>query len=164
MKASFRPSSERHSGFWDAAAGGIFPGLLGGMVMLVVLIASGLLMGHTPAQVMGAFDPSGRLPLRGVLIHLAVSCVYGTLFALLSHGLVIRLRFFYGPPGSASIALLGTLYGFVLWLVAVSLLRQAAASLLAIAPSGVFLLAHLFYGLTLGMEAKRQMAGAITGD
>ncbi len=152
MKAYIQPQSEQRTGFWDAAAGGIFPGLLGGVVMLIVLIAGGLLIGHTPAQVMGAFDTAGGLPLRGVLVHLAVSCVYGTLFALLLHGLVFRLRF------SWSIALLGTIYGFGLWLVALIVLRQAIPALLAATPPPVFLLAHLMYGLTLGMEAKRQIA------
>jgi len=120
--------------------------------MLVFLIAGGFLSGHTPAQVMGAFDTTDGLPLRGTLIHLAVSCVYGTLFALLTRGLAGLLR------SSAMVSLLGLFYGFLLWLIAVTLLRQAAASLLAVAPALVFLLAHLAYGLALGLAISRQVA------
>lgn len=155
MKTSFTQSSEHRTGFWDAAAGGVFPGLLGGIAMLVFLIAGGFLTGHTPAKVLGDFDTTSGIPLLGALIHLSVSCVYGTLFALLAYGLVSR---FHHSWSMVSAALLGLFYGLILWLIAVTLLKQAAASLITTTPPAVFLLAHLVYGLILGVETKRQVA------
>ncbi len=149
MTAPFQDSAHRRTGLWDSAAGGVFPGLLGGIAMLVLLAVAGYLAGHTPGQVLSAFDTAGSMPLRGALIHLAVSCVYGALFALLIHLLPARLRPTWSTP------LLGLLYGLLLWLLAVTLLRQAAVSLLAAVPAAFFLLAHLAYGLVLGLWAAK---------
>jgi hypothetical protein len=123
--------------------------------MLLMLTAGGLLSGYAPAQVLGAFDTAAGLPLRGVLIHLAISCVYGALFALLRRGLAARLH------SPWRIILLGLLYGLLLWSLAVTVLNRAAASLLSTAVPGVFLLAHLAYGLTLVLAAGRQLGGLL---
>ena len=162
MTVHDQPSPGQPAGFRDAAAGGIFPGLLGGVVMALVLIAGGLLYGAAPAQVMGSFDSSvaaggatsDGLPLRGALNHLAVSCVYGSLFAVFTRALAAFLR------SPARVVVWGLVYGLLLWLVAVTLLRQAAASLLTVNAPEVFLLAHLAYGLTLGLAARRQVTGS----
>jgi hypothetical protein len=155
MNTRNQPPAEEKKGFWDTAAGGIFPGLAGGVVMLLVLTAGGFLSGYTPAQVLGAFDTASGLPLRGALIHLAISCVYGAVFALLRRGLPARL---YSP---LSFILLGLLYGLLLWSLAVSVLSQAAAALLSAAVPGVFLLAHLAFGLTLGLAAGRRLGSLL---
>ena len=152
MHANLHQTESKRSGLWDAAAGGIFPGLLGGIAMALLLVAASSLSGRTPSQVLGGFDPANSLPLRGALMHLAVSCVYGVLFGILVRLVPSRLRLALGSP------LLGVFYGLLLWLVAVSVLHQAAAALLAASAPAVFLLAHLLYGLILGLVAGQWLA------
>jgi hypothetical protein len=152
MHANLHQSESKRSGPWDAAAGGIFPGLLGGIAMALLLVAAGSLSGRTPGQVLGAFDPVNSLPLRGALMHLAVSCVYGVLFGIIVWLVPSRLRLALSRP------LLGVIYGLLLWLVAIGVLRQAAASLLAASAPAVFLLAHLLFGLVLGLVAGQRLA------
>ena len=127
----------------DAAVDGLFGGLGAGLVMAVYFVAAGLFGGESPALVLSRFDPSvAASPLTGALIHLAVASVYGMIF-----GIVYRfIRLQWLPPWLA-----GLLYGLALFLLAEAVLLPSAQSLLLVVPIWSFGLAHMIYGVTLGM-------------
>jgi hypothetical protein len=76
----------------DTAVDGLTAGLVSGIAMVLVLIIGGLLEQTPPLQIVGYFDPAqGGGWLTGLLAHLAVSAIYGVIFALLLAGLA-RIR------------------------------------------------------------------------
>ena len=74
----------REKNIGDTAVNGLIAGILAGLVMAAYLVLSGVLSGFSPAVMLGRFDPGmdGRW-LIGTLAHLAVSGVYGVIFASL---------------------------------------------------------------------------------
>lgn len=126
----------------DMAVDGLLRGLAAGLAMLAVLIGASALAGMPPAEVLAAFgNGANALPFHGLLSHLAVSGAYGILWGILA-GLYLR-----GPH--ASIRLWGTLYGALLWGIAVLVLPDA--STLMQIPWPILLAVHLVYGGALGL-------------
>jgi hypothetical protein len=133
----------KRSTIGDSAVDGLFAGVGAGIVMAVYFLAAGLIGGEGPALVLSRFDPSATAsPLTGALVHLAVASVYGMLF-----GVVHR----FIRPGWLPIWLLALLYGVVLLALAEAVVLPSAASLLRAVPFWSFGLAHLIYGVTLGV-------------
>ena len=130
----------------DSAVDGLTGGLLGGIAMALLLIIAGLFSGTSPAVTLGYFDPAQNgVWLTGLLTHLAISAVYGTLFGLIMRGLKqIRssvLKYSW---------LAGIVYGLLLYLVAVGLLFRAVDAAVIQVGYWQFAIAHLLYGLVLG--------------
>jgi hypothetical protein len=134
----------------NAAVNGLIVGLVAGIVMAVYLVLAGLTLGNSPIETLSQFARSNESPLVGLITHLAVASVYGILFALISFG-------WHRVGGRLPMAvwMAGTLYGFGLWFLASNLfIASAMPQLLAIPPLH-FCLAHLIYGLSLGIGLKR---------
>src|SRR5439155_8205458 len=72
------------SGWGDAAVDGLISGVAAGLLMAIFLLAAGWIGGRGLADVLRQFDPGPvPAPLTGAITHLAVSGVYGILFASL---------------------------------------------------------------------------------
>jgi hypothetical protein len=108
------------------------------------------------AAVMGAFDPTQGHPVVGSLIHLAVSGVYGVLFAVLYRGFSRRWSW-----ASARGWILGLVYGLVLFLVAESALGAGIDTAFAEVSKVNTALFHLIYGLALGLFLERKRLGSV---
>ncbi len=124
---------------------GLFGGLFGGLAMgLVILLAS--LLANQGAAYLGYFSTATPVPpLQGLLMHLAVSSIYGMLYSLvLRWTRAERLKL----PGWTA----GIIYALALWVFAVTVLLPAAHSLILTLPWPVFFLGHLAYGLVLGIR------------
>lgn len=127
----------------DSAVDGLFAGLGAGIVMAICFIAAGLIGGESPVLVLSRFDPSAvASPLNGALVHLAVASVYGMLFGV-AHRFV--------RPGRLPMWFLGLLYGMILLALAEAVVLPSGTSLLRAVPFWSFGLAHLIYGVTLGV-------------
>ncbi len=136
---------KRQSSKSEMAVEGLFAGVLAGVAMLLYLLASGLLSGETAGIVLGRFSiQTPPNPLQGALLHLAVSTIYGMLFGIV-----------YGLLGRRLPAMgLALLYALAIYLLAILVLLPSAESpLLNITPVH-FALAHLAYGLVLGLWFK----------
>ena len=135
----------------DSAVDGLFGGAIAGFIMGIYLVIAGLINGDGPGTVIGRFTPSGDgSPLVGALGHLAVSAVYGAIFALLL-GQVGRIR----PSLLRFSWLLGAVFGLGLWLAAEFIILPAVDSPLQLIPPIHFALSHLIYGLVLGAAVSR---------
>jgi len=142
----------------DAAVDGLVSGLLAGVAMGIFLLTAGLAQGESLVAVLGRFTIAGRAasPLSGVLLHLAVSAIYGILCGLVFWlGLRRRLA---GRPAAWG-ALPGALFGLLLWLAAEFVLIPASGSLAASFPAWQFALAHLLFGAILGWWVLRSALG-----
>jgi hypothetical protein len=134
--------------FGDLAVDGLLQGLAAGAIMLAFLLGVGMLEGVTPAAVLARFGlPGSATALTGLLGHLAVSAVLGLVWGVL-YGAVLRR-----VPAPAW--LLGAGYGLVLYAGA-ALFVVSATGLADFAPWQL-LLAHLLYGLTLGLLSGRMI-------
>ncbi len=130
----------------DVVVDGLLSGLLAGAVMGVFLVVVGLVGGVGPGQTLGRFDPASEgSPLTGMLMHLAVSGLYGVGLALLLYVLNGRWADWrrYGW-------LLGAGYGLLVWVVAQFVLLPGLGIALADIPPAQFIPAHLLYGTVLG--------------
>ena len=108
------------SGWGDAAVDGLISGVAAGLLMAVFLLVAGGLGGKSVADVLRQFDPGARpAPLTGAVTHLAVSGVYGILFASLWRPLG-RVW------GRLPAWLVGLAYGLLLWLLAATITAARA--------------------------------------
>ncbi len=137
----------------DAAVSGLLSGLIAGSMMALFLAATGLASGENPLEILGRFGPgAGSTPLVGLALHLAVSGIYGILFAV---GCCLTAQR-WGFRSSTWVACaVGTAYGVLLWLLAQTILLPEAGSALRAFPAWQFALAHLIYGVVLGVLAYR---------
>ncbi len=135
----------------DAIVDGLFSGILAGLVMAAYLVIVGSTYGESPAVVLSRFSLRGEMsPAASVLLHLAISGIYGMLYGLVWQ--LVRQRW----PVARFGGLAGSAYGFVLWIVAANLfLRQTNSPLLDIPPVH-FATAHLIYGAILGFLTQRR--------
>jgi hypothetical protein len=139
----------------DYAIDGLAAGVIAGVLMVVYLLGAGLTIGLSPTGVLSSFrvqDPNP--PLVGVLLHLAISGVYGTVF-----GSVFRA--FLGKSKQFAWGLLaGSLYGVFLYLLAKDAILPSINSPLLVFPATHLLAAHLLYGFVLGwLVYRRSLAG-----
>ena len=132
----------------DAAVDGLIYGLVAGAAMAAYLIGAGLLAGTDVATMLARFDAGdASSPVRGALMHLAVSGVYGMLYGLIARGLRARMRL----PG----VWMGILYAAVLFVIAEALLLPGTHSPLLAIPWLHFAIAHVLFGVALGFLINR---------
>lgn len=138
----------------DMAVNGLLAGIVAGSVMLAWLIMSGLLVGSSVTATLALFnrDPAAS-PLVGGLLHLSVATIYGLLFGVLAHGL-LRLPRLAGVPLWA----VGMLYSVLLLALAQGVLLPSADSALLRIPLLQWVIAHLVYGVTLGVAFARSQS------
>jgi hypothetical protein len=137
--------------FGDVAVDGLIAGVGAGILMAAYLVASGVVLGEGPGAVLSRFDPAAQpLPQVGILMHLAVSAMYGILFGL-SERVILRDRL-----TAIRSTGLGLLYGLALFVLAeVVLLPGTGSHLAAISPVH-FGVAHAIYGISLGFLSRNQ--------
>jgi hypothetical protein len=140
------------SGWGDAAVDGLLSGVGAGLLMAALLLAAGWIGGQGWQTVLQQFDPGATpSPLTGAVTHLAVSGVYGILFAILWRPLSKVWR-------RLPAWLAGLVYGLLLWLLA-AMVSGARANMgggwLQGIPPAQLAAAHLVYGLSLGWLVSR---------
>jgi hypothetical protein len=129
----------------DVAIDGLWPGLIGGIIMIVYLLLVGLMIDTKPLAIFAYFSPNDTLPaIAGLGTHLAVSAVHGTIFGLITA--VIGQR----RPNKLPLWLAGILFGLLLWLTAHLIIVPSGLSDLGAIPAGHFLLAHILFGAVMG--------------
>jgi len=139
--------------FSEAAVEGLFAGLLAGLAMAAWLAVIALIRSETLSHLFSRFYPAqAATPLTGLLLHLAVSSVYGIVFGLVWYlgSSLQRLA-----PSAWQAAVLGAGYGVLLFLLAWYILLPASASPLRQLPIWQVGVAHLVYGLILGWLIRR---------
>lgn len=135
----------------ETAVNGLIAGLPAGLVMAISLMLTGILTGTQPLVTLGYFDPGrGGGWLSGLLAHLAVSAIYGMIFALLMR-VGERIR----PSFSRGSLLWGLVYGLMLYGAAVGVVFRAIASPLAQIAAWQLAAAHLLYGLVLSIRQQK---------
>lgn len=139
--------TQKKKSLGDTAVDGLVAGLPAGVGMAVVLALAGLVSGRPPLVTLSYFDPThnGRW-LTGLLAHLAVAAIYGVVFALLMAA-VGRIRPLLAQP----VVLWGMAYGLGLLMVAHGVWFTAVASPLTQIAGWQMAVAHLVYGLILGL-------------
>ncbi|RPI31522.1 MAG: hypothetical protein EHM70_11330 [Chloroflexota bacterium] len=134
----------------DSAIDGLFGGMLAGFVMEIYLTMSGLLSDLQLSDALTRISPiQGPRPVSGVLLHFAVSGIYGILFGLVFSWVMQRqTRRHWGW-------IAGTAYGALLLLMAVVFILPNNDSAIGEIPLIHLTVAHLLYGLILGLSIKR---------
>jgi hypothetical protein len=129
----------------DTAVDGLLAGTGSGVVMAIYLVMAGLWLGEGFAVMLGRFDPGAAAsPLVGGLAHLAMSAIYGILFALSWRLLLQRWL------GRVPLWLTGLAYGLILFLAATAVGLPLSDSPLREIPTLHFATAHVIYGAALG--------------
>lgn len=132
----------------DAAVNGLCSGMIAGFVMFFYLVIFGQWQGIGVGTMFGRFDlADGKSIVIGLVVHLALTAVYGIIFGTLCQmlGQWVTLQINWAIA-------LGALYGLGLFLVAQLTFistPDVAFSLVEI-PAFQFLIAHGLYGLVLG--------------
>lgn len=140
----------------DVAVDGLLAGLLAGALMAALLVLAEFFAGTGVTETLGRFDPSGSgAPMAGVLFHLAVSGIYGVVFALVFRFLARRR-----PRLLRHGWLIGGAYGVLLWAAARFVFVSSFNNSLAETAALLFLLAHILFGLVLGLLLTRMERGA----
>lgn len=135
----------------DAAVDGLLAGMAAGVVMGVALVLMELPDDVGQLQTLGRFDPAGGSAVAGGLLHLAVSGIYGVIFAVGNRWLTgwwARARNYEWA--------IGTGFGLAIWLAAQFTFLPGLDSALAATPPHSFAVAHLVYGGMLGYLIGRQ--------
>src|SRR5512139_3270134 len=103
--------ARRTISFSEAAVEGLFGGALAGLAMAIYLSVTALLRGEDLVSLFNYFVPSQTsAPLAGLLVHLAVSGIYGILFGIFW---VLGLHIRSLEPFFRHATILGILYGLV---------------------------------------------------
>jgi len=134
----------------DSAIDGLFGGMLAGFVMEIYLTLSGLLSGLHLLDALTRFSPiQGLPPISGVLLHFAVSGIYGTIFGLVIHWVTRhQTRWYLGWVA-------GLVYGVLQLLIVVVFILPNTDSAIGEIPLIHLAVAHLLFGLVLGLRIKR---------
>lgn len=152
MTTSKATSTYQQKLLGDAAVDGLLAGIGAGLVMALFLLLIGLLNGDLATAVFGRFDPGQNQQwLTGLVIHLAVSSIYGIVFGLLFR-VLIRIR----PSWARFSWLPGLAYGLILYGVVQTALATGIDSGLVQFTAVILLLAHAIYGLVLGIILGRK--------
>ena len=146
---TYTATHKKTTGDW--AIDGLLAGVLGGVVMMATLVLAALMDGKAPGAVPAWFDPAQRdSALLGLVAHLAVSAIYGAVFAVLLQALG-RVR----PAWGRGSWLKGLMYGVALFALAWFVVLPAADSPLLQLPPVDLLLGHVAFGLVLGARLAR---------
>ena len=138
----------------DAVVDGLIAGLEAGLVMVVFLIAvEWASTGDGAGLTLARFDPGNHpAPLTGLIVHLAVSGVYGLVFGFIGWLLNQRVSLLLGSGLSI---LYGGLYGTAIFLLPwLTFSAKVGQSFLGFSPL-VFWLAHVLYGSSLAVIVAR---------
>jgi hypothetical protein len=131
---------------------GLLAGMAAGTAMILFLILVGWMFSEPPSAILARFSPAQQ-PWQGLLLHLGMSAVYGVAFRLAgyyTHGL-------WGWHNEPLLAMLaGVIYGSFLWLLSGLVLLSVETSPFASLPVPSFAVAHLVYGVVLGVMVQRQ--------
>jgi hypothetical protein len=143
-----------HSSIGDTAVDGLLHGVIAGVVMAIYLVLIGVMTGAGVAAMLSAFDlGQGTSPVRGALIHLAVSAIYGMAFSLL-YRLIGRGR----SIGRGGSVISGVGYGLLLWLITQIAFAAGISVALNSLPALHLAVAHVIYGAALGWLTGRGQA------
>jgi hypothetical protein len=147
--AEIQTSKFSEKAFSDRVIDGLFAGLLAGIVMILVMIVGVAVSNQDPMAMLANFSV-GQVssPLNGLLVHLGVSGVYGTIFSILMSLL----------PGTLRRVLpawfTGLIFGGILLSIALGILLPGLRSPLANTPAVILITGHLVYGLALGWRVN----------
>lgn len=142
---------QRDKSAGDVAVDGLLAGLLAGLVMGAFLVVADWIAGISPAETLGRFDPGAETSaFVGTLFHLALSGLYGVVYALVFRVLVRRW-----PAIGRYGWLLGAGYGFLLWLGAEAAFVGGLNTAVGAIPTTLFILAHVLFGAVLGLVLAR---------
>ncbi len=135
----------------DTALDGLFSGMLAGLVMEAYLTVSGILAGLPVTEALTRLSPvNGLSPTSGLLLHFAISGIYGLLFGFFIHWLLRRhVRQYWSW-------LAGLGYGIFLLLVAVFFVLPNSDSAIREIPIVHLAVAHLIFGLVLGIRIHKK--------
>jgi hypothetical protein len=134
----------------DAAVDGLFGGALAGIPMAVYAVVVWLLVDPGAGGKMGAFLAERDISfLNTLLLHLAISSVYGLVFSL---GYNLFARAFSGSTRASILAGMG--YGALLVALAHLVILPAGAGSQPLS-FGLSVPAHLIYGTVLGYLVHR---------
>jgi hypothetical protein len=133
----------------DVAVEGLFSGLIAGLIMALYLILAGLTYGESIIASLSRFaTEDGSTPLVGLLLHLGVSGVYGIFYDL---GCQFTLRRRANTFSPLWVSVIGGLYGLLLMALAWYILLPSTDSPLLETPVLHLGIAHLLYGVALGL-------------
>ena len=136
----------------DAAVDGLFSGALAGIPMVVYAAAAWLVFDPGAGETISRYMADRDLSLfNTLLLHLAVSSVYGLVFSL---GYNIFTRKARAAPSPWASILAGMVYGSLLLALAHLVILPAGAAPLQLS-FGVSAPAHLIYGAALGLLVHR---------
>ena len=132
----------------DAAVDGLLGGVVAGIAMVIYLVVVNLFAGEGVA-VLNRFDPNAASPMVGVLLHLAVSGVYGAVFGI---------GWKYARRLDVPTWLGGIVFGVALFLLAEFVLLPTSQSPLTKIPFVHFGIGHVIYGLVIGWIVGRNLS------
>jgi hypothetical protein len=136
----------------DVAVDGLFSGALAGVPMAVYAAAVWLLFDSGAGDLFGEFlADRGMSLINTLLLHLAISSVYGLVFSL-GYNFIARLAKATPTPWASIVA--GMVYGALLLALAHLVILPANASPLQLS-FGLSVPAHLIYGASLGALVHR---------
>lgn len=143
-----------HLTLGEAAVDGLLAGVIAGLAMAITLLVASLVYGRSLMEAQSLISVGVTAePTLGLLSHLAVSGVYGIVFGLMDY---LILGKWLKQVSLGSSALLGLIYGVILWFIAVFFLLPGSISPMQSLPMSLLLIAHLVYGLVLGLLEGRQ--------
>jgi hypothetical protein len=149
-KSQTRQAEQHRIG--DAAVDGLFDGALAGLVMALWLVLIDWLSGGTPLAVLTGFDlEQWSSPLRGLLLHLTLAAIYGSIFYVARRAILRRRSVNRWASGAIGLA-----YGLLLWLIGPALLPSGTEALLRTVTPINFFIAHVIYGISLGVLSSRR--------
>ena len=142
----------------DAAVDGLLNGVIAGVAMAIYMLLM-LLINNVPlGEIFSYFRSITSSPVAGTLVHLAVSGIYGVVFGLAFAYLTRR----WGGPSLTWLALIaGLVYGAILWFIASTMVLSIGSTSPLDLPGVHLIIAHLFYGLLLGILSLRSNARTV---
>jgi hypothetical protein len=140
----------------DAAVDGLFSGAAAGIPMAIYAAIVWLALDPSAGETLGVFLAERDLSLLNtLLLHLAVSSVYGLVFSM---GYNLFARAFSGSTWASILA--GMAYGALLLALAHLVIIPAGANSLQLS-FGLSVPAHLIYGAVLGYLVHRSRSNPI---
>jgi hypothetical protein len=132
----------------DAAVDGLFAGLAAGVLMGIFLLLTGLIQGRATDEVLEVLVIGREMtPTSTILIHLAISGIYGAFFGM---GLYLLRQGQVLSNSRWLIPLIGLGYGLLLALIARIILLPDSGSYMESLSWLLLVGAHGLYGLSLG--------------